>query len=735
MELQLLSCSINSRQDYELVKSYIDIKLNTYSKEFQVVMAKVGEYYSRDPEAERVFPEVLVAQLSETIRNAKHVELFSTLIADAVTSGASDANVRAVILLAKQQEVGDKLAAALTSGQAGKQSVDEMMDELRELRSMTSLDQMENHMETFGDIDLAALVSFENDPTNLIPIYPTSLNDRLDGGAKRGHHIVVYGRPESMKTGTVINIGAGAVRKGFKVLHFINEDRPEDIVIRKTSNLSGFTKRMIYENPNAARDKAEEHGWSRYIVKNAKPGSVSDFKREIELEEPDVIIVDQLRNIQVRADNRVNQLEYAATGVRNIAKEMNVLAISVTQAGDSADNKAVLDMGDVDYSNCLAEGQLVRMYDGTIRRVETLRVGEQVMGMDSTPRTVTKVGSGKDKLYRITQKDGKSYEVNSKHILTLKKTTAFNWIAKQGEVVDVNLSYLLENPTATSHLKGLSVGVEYGRALQLLPAYFLGLWLTDGTKNKPEITTKDEVLRDWLIHFAEVSGMGYSVRQDSRDGCYYVRIKDKSVDGQNKVSYLLKQLGVWNDKHIPTLYLTGDREQRLNLLAGIVDGDGYLCKRNNNNYYEIAAPAFQDDILELCWSLGLKAVLGGSGDRIYVSGNISSIPCKLERKKGAVDSKKEVLCSKISIEDIGEGTYYGITVDGDQRYVLANFIVTHNTGIPAQADVMIGVGVTAELEADGRRMFSLPKNKISGDHSSFPVNVLPHLSRVTSLGE
>ena len=58
-----------------------------------------------------------------------------------------------------------------------------------------------------------------------------------------------------------------------------------------------------------------------------------------------------------------------------------------------------------------------------------------------------------------------------------------------------------------------------------------------------------------------------------------------------------------------------------------------------------------------------------------------------------------------------------------------------NTGIPAQADVMIGVGVTAELEAENRRMFSLPKNKISGDHSSFPVNVLPHLSRVTSLGE
>lgn len=351
MELQLLSCSIDSRADYELIKSYIDLRLSTYSKEFQVVMSKVSDYYSRDPEAAHVAPEVLVAQIAETVRNPKHVALFSTLIADAVGSGSSGSNVRAVILLAKQQEVGDKLSQALTTGQVGKQSVDELLEELKSLRSMTSLDEMENQMETFGAVDLAALIARERDPTNLIPIYPTSLRDRLDGGAKRGHHIVVYGRPESMKTGTVINIGCGAAREGFKVIHFINEDRPEDIVIRKTSNLSGWTKQQIYADPHGARDVAEQYGWSNYIVMNAKPGTISDFKREIEREEPAIIIVDQLRNIQVKADNRVNQLEYAATGVRSIAKDMNVLAISVTQAGDSADKKAVLDMGDVDYSN------------------------------------------------------------------------------------------------------------------------------------------------------------------------------------------------------------------------------------------------------------------------------------------------------------------------------------------------------------------------------------------------
>lgn len=349
MELPLLSCSLNSRQDYDLIRSYIDIKLNTYSKEFQVVMSKVGDYYTRDPAAQSVLPDVLMAQISESIRNPKHVALFGTLVADTVSAAASAPNVRAAILMAKQQEAGDKLTQALANGSSG---VDEMIEELKRLRAMTALEELEDAgMEVFADVSLRDLIMRESDPNNLIKVYPTTLNDRLDGGAKRGHHIVVYGRPESMKTGTVINIGAGAVRQGFRVLHFINEDRPEDIIVRKTSNLSGLTKHQIYADPERAESMARENGGDNYIVISAKPGSLQEIENKIDRYGPDVIIVDQLRNIKVKADNRVNQLEYAATGVRNIGKKCNVLAISVTQAGDSAEGKAVLDMGDVDYSN------------------------------------------------------------------------------------------------------------------------------------------------------------------------------------------------------------------------------------------------------------------------------------------------------------------------------------------------------------------------------------------------
>jgi KaiC/GvpD/RAD55 family RecA-like ATPase len=154
-----------------------------------------------------------------------------------------------------------------------------------------------------------------------------------------------------MKTGTVINIACGGAREGKKVLYGINEDRPEDIIIRKVSNLSGMTKRQIHDNPQLANKLAYENGFGNITVISMSPGSLSQLESSIEKYQPDIVVVDQLRNLKVKADNRVNQLEYAATGVRNLGKAADVLMVSVTQAGDSADGKAVLEMGDVDFSN------------------------------------------------------------------------------------------------------------------------------------------------------------------------------------------------------------------------------------------------------------------------------------------------------------------------------------------------------------------------------------------------
>ncbi len=64
-----------------------------------------------------------------------------------------------------------------------------------------------------------------------------------------------------------------------------------------------------------------------------------------------MLVVDQLRNLRMREDNYVQKLEKAAAAVRQIGKKYDCLVLSATQAGDSATDKPVLDMGDVDSSN------------------------------------------------------------------------------------------------------------------------------------------------------------------------------------------------------------------------------------------------------------------------------------------------------------------------------------------------------------------------------------------------
>lgn len=71
---------------------------------------------------------------------------------------------------------------------------------------------------------------------------------------------------------------------------------------------------------------------------------------------------------------------------------------------------------------CHAKGYGILMYDGTIKKVEDIVVGDQVMGNDNTPRTVLELHKGRDEMYEITPYKGNPFVVNKGHIMSLYKT-------------------------------------------------------------------------------------------------------------------------------------------------------------------------------------------------------------------------------------------------------------------------------------------------------------------------
>lgn len=165
----------------------------------------------------------------------------------------------------------------------------------------------------------------------------------------------------------------------------------------------------------------------------------------------------------------------------------------------SLGHKNVAVMAPTGSGKCMGRGTPILMFDGTIKAVEDVVEGDQLMGPDSTPRNVLGTCRGAEMLYRITPVKGDSYVVNESHILSLKPTrrrVTPRWKCDEHseEPVTVTpLEYLSKSATWRHCHKGWRTGVDFKSSPlpDTLPAYLLGLWLGDGHTDSVAITSMD----------------------------------------------------------------------------------------------------------------------------------------------------------------------------------------------------------------------------------------------------
>lgn len=347
MENQILSATLQSRECYELFAQHLNPK--RWSREFQIVFGYISDYYTRDKNATAVDLAVLEQIVTGSVQNEKHAEKFLTYIKEAASAEHSSANIKEAVLIAKRNELALALALAITNG---KDHVD-LLEEYNSLLSVESIEaSQESGVETYTDADMETLLLEEQDRTGVIPIYPKALMERLDGGLKGSDHMIIIARPEAGKTALILTIACAIARSGQRVVIFNNEERISRLYIRAISCITGLTVADVRANIYKAKEIAIERGFSNMVFVSMSPGSPKQIEEELD-KYPDCkcFIVDQLRNLNVKSENKTQQLEEAAKAIRNIAKARNLVAISVTQAGDSAEGKSVLGMGDVDSSN------------------------------------------------------------------------------------------------------------------------------------------------------------------------------------------------------------------------------------------------------------------------------------------------------------------------------------------------------------------------------------------------
>lgn len=346
---------------------------------------------------------------------------------------------------------------------------------------------------------------------------------------------------------------------------------------------------------------------------------------------------------------------------------------------------------------CLGRGTPVLMFNGTIKPVEDVIVGDWLMGPDSRPRRVLSVATGQEQLYRIVPTKGDPYVVNASHILSLRMTPTNKLGYDDDEHVLIEASdYIKKSQTFKHCAKTWRAAVDFTPPAEApeIPPYILGLWLGDGNTNLATLTTADvETEEEWT---AFSSGLGMLVRKEALpkgNKAFNLHSVVKlgfsgGVEGGNPFMQKLRHLRVLANKHIPHRYLTGSRSERLEMLAGLLDSDGHLSGQGydfiNKNRNIADGAAF------IARSLGLAAYVvsckkscsGFTGRywRVSISGDTHKIPCRVARKKAMPRlQKKNVLRTGMTIEDAGFGDYFGFEIDGDRLFMLGDFTVTHNT--------------------------------------------------------
>ena len=352
IELHLLSAALRSRESSDLIKVHLEPAAKNkkdvrYSPEFRILTKKIEEYYQRDDEATSVEQDLLIGLINATVSNDKHKDRFKQLIEEAYAVDTSTANTNDMILQAKRSEVGDKLAVKLVN----REDVDEELAEYNHLHGLISLDEwLTGDTNVLTGADARGVLSYLSTQQGTFKLRPSRLAEAIEEGLMEGHAIVIFATPEMGKSAFGVTNACGWAMDGKKVAYFINEDPEKLIQLRCISCLSGMTKLEMYENPDKALALAERRGLHNITIIPLYPGTLPEIEAFIEKYEPDVVVVDQLRNLKVKSENRTGQLEAAAQGIRDLGKKYNLLTMAFTQAGDSARDKAILDMGDVDSS-------------------------------------------------------------------------------------------------------------------------------------------------------------------------------------------------------------------------------------------------------------------------------------------------------------------------------------------------------------------------------------------------
>ena len=310
---------------------------------------------------------------------------------------------------------------------------------------------------------------------------------------------------------------------------------------------------------------------------------------------------------------------------------------------------------------CLAKGTLVLMADGNRKKVQDVGVGNMLMGDDAVPRRVLSVNSGwDDALYRVAPVGGSSsssmfepYVVNSAHILTL-------WDAHRGQLYDVSLQDALRLPP--EQLRGVSVAVNWPYRAAPAP-YDAGFRAT---------RRRQRLLMAYKANTLEVRTQTLRGIIDGMGQPY--------VDGDTRSAQLVFDHGFVDDILLEDVkFLARSLGLRFSMPEPRRVCFGKELAALPPTMFPVATRVSPPPAAAQQPLTRLRRLLCGSGDT-----------WERVTQAAAAAALSPVMDYAVTISRVQAGRYYGFEIDGNRRFLLGDFTVTHNTVCGAHAILELG---------------------------------------------
>ena len=355
-----------------------------------------------------------------------------------------------------------------------------------------------------------------------------------------------------------------------------------------------------------------------------------------------------------------------------------------------------------------------------------LKVGDYVFHPSGKPVRVVAVGEKNFATHSVVFTNGDIIDVHLDHEWRVYDRT------KPGYRT-VETRYFVEPSKKTKALRKLGSGIPDTRghrylyqvdtadALQwpavehVIPPYVLGVWLGDGTSIAPRINMASDDACVVKMEFERlgVPITGTWVHRDT--GVETFSFASGVKNRRNIFSQALKDADLLKNKHIPNEYKHDSLENRLDLLAGLIDTDGHFDRKTNRYRFTTSNELLAHDVEELAMLCGFVAHTNipaldnrertiKNKSQVYVVSFFFSgvaVPCRLERKK--VNKTFSSLRRRVSIKCVRalESPKMGncIQVDSpDGLYLVGKHLtITHNSELASRMFPAYALGRNPDL--------------------------------------